>query len=116
MGEQQVTFMPLPIQFACPVPVTPGGQTIDDDGEPIPIEQRTERCAVWAHWMIGGQVSCDIHTEQACHFLGIDFDGLVVEAGRDPADARVPWADRQRSTQEDALLTERTSKEASTRA
>lgn len=97
--------MPLPIQLACPVPVTPDGRTVDDDGEPIPMEDRTERCAVWAHWMIGGQVSCDCHTLMACDMLGIEFDGLVLEAGRKVEDARKPWSERRRSTQEDAQQT-----------
>ncbi len=102
MRGREVHFMPLPIQLACPVPVTPDGRTMDDAGEAIPLEQRTERCAVWAHWMIGGQVSCDCHTLIACDLLGIDFDGLVVEAGRDVADARVPWGERRRAPQADA--------------
>lgn len=97
--------MPLPIQLACPVPVTADGRTVDADGQPIPLAQRPERCAVWAHWMIGGQVSCDVHTAQACELLGIDFDGLVREAGREPSIAREPWDLRDRSTQEDAQLT-----------
>lgn len=106
MDAREVQFTPLPIQLACPVPVTSDGRTVDDKGEPLPLEHRTERCAVWAHWMIGGQVSCDVHTAQACELLGIDFDGLVEEAGRDLDAARQPWADRERSTQEDAELTD----------
>lgn len=105
MAERlEVTFLPLPIQVACPVPVTPDGETMRD-GDAIPMEERTQRCAVWAHWMIGGQISCDCHTLMACELAGIDFDGLVREAGRAPAAARKPWAERRRSTQEDAALT-----------
>lgn len=104
----QLWFMPLPILLACPVPVTADGRTIDDNGEPIPLEQRTERCSVWAHWMVGGQVTCDIHLADACELLGIDFGGLVIEAGREVAEARVPWAERKRSTQEDAERTQDT--------
>ena len=106
--DGRVLFFPLPIQLACPVRVTPTGDTMRN-GEPIPMEERTERCAVWAHWMIGGQVSCDVHTAIACELLGIDFDDLVTEAGRRVEDARSPWAERRRSTQEDAELTEQTS-------
>ena len=35
-----------------------------------------------------------------------DFDDLVREAGRDVAEARKPWGERRRSTQEDAVLTD----------
>lgn len=104
--RMEVSFMPLPIQLACPVPVTADGRTVDADGQPILLADRPERCAVWAHWMIGGQVSCDVHTMQACELLGIDFDGLVIEAGRDPSVAREPWDLRDRSTQEDAQRTQ----------
>lgn len=110
MNGQQVVFMPLPIQLACPVPVTPDGRTMDDNGEPLPMEERTDRCAVWAHWMIGGQVSCDIHTAIFCDVAEIDFDELVEEAGRDIDDARLPWASRERSTQEDAAKTDEISR------
>lgn len=112
MSQQsmRVQFMALPIQLACPVPVTEDGRVLDDDGEPIALQQRTKRCAVWAHWMIGGQVSCDVHTAIACELMGIDFDGLVVEGGRNIEDARRPWAERRRSTQEDAEQTDRTTR------
>lgn len=107
----QVLFMALPIQVACPVPVTPDGRTMDEDGEPLPMEERTERCAVFAHWMIGAQVSCDCHTLIACEVMDVDFDELVLEAGRDVEAARKPWAERKRSTQEDAQKSEDISRE-----
>jgi hypothetical protein len=103
--SMQLAFTPLPIQVACPVPVTPDGRVVGDDGEPLPMEKRTEYCAVYAHWMIGGQVSCDVHTALACEITGIDFDGLVEEAGRSVAAARRPWAERERCPQEDAQRT-----------
>lgn len=108
MGDEQrqVIFIPLAVQFACPVPVTADGRTLDDNGEPLDLADRPERCAVWAHWVIGGQVSCDVHTAMACDLMGIDFDGLVIEAGRSVEAARVPWAERRRSTQADAEATE----------
>lgn len=102
--------MPLPIQLACPVPVTADGRLVGEDGQPIPIEDRPERCAVWAHWMVGGQVSCDCCTAVACELMGIDFDGLVREAGRDVGDARKPWDERKRASQEEAAETDRISR------
>lgn len=109
----EIQFTPLPIQFACPVPVTPDGRTLDDGGQPLPVDVRTERCAVWAHWMVGAQVSCDCCTLAVCEVVGIDFDDLVREAGREVERARVPWGERRRSTQEDAEQTERTSRSVS---
>lgn len=100
MSDLPITFVPLPIQIACPVPVAPDGPR-EDATSP----ECTERCAVWAHWMIGAQVACDCHVLMFCEIAGIDFDELVKEAGRDPLRARAPWAERGRSTQEDATLT-----------
>jgi hypothetical protein len=114
MSGPPVIFTPLPILLACPVPVTPDGRTVDEDGDPLPEEQRTARCAVWAHWMVGLQVSCDVHTEIMCRLAEIDFDDLVREAGRNPLEARVPWAERIRSTQEDAEQTECMMRQAAT--
>ncbi|MCZ4492706.1 MAG: hypothetical protein JWP53_1637 [Conexibacter sp.] len=108
----RVLFMTLPIQLACPVPVRADGAFLDDQGEPLPMDERPERCAVWAHWMIGAQVSCDIHTAHACAVLDIDFDDLVRETGRNVADARQPWSERKRATQEDAEMTARTVSDA----
>lgn len=106
MTDREVHFTPLPIQLACPVPVTPDGRTLDDAGDPIPLAERTERCAVWAHWMIGLQIACDYHTRVACEAMGVDFDDLVIEAGRSVEDARRPQSERERSTQEDAARSE----------
>jgi hypothetical protein len=100
-----VTFSPLPIMVACPIPVTPDGRTLDDHDDPLPLDQRTDRCAVWAHWMVGGTIACDIHCELFCRLGGIDFDELVRDVGRTPADARQPWHQRERATQADALDT-----------
>ena len=99
--------MALPILLVCPVPVTPDGRSMTEGGEPIDLADRPERCAVWAHWMIGAQVCCDVHAAIGCDLMGIDFDGLVREAGRTVEDARKPWSERKRSSQEDAARTDR---------
>lgn len=109
-----VTFTRLPITSPCPVPVEPGtGSTFDNENEPLPMEQRTELCAVDAGWMIGGQRLCDYHLRDLFErgFFDGDFDSLVYEALSDysPGDAaraihraEKPWADRKRYSQEDA--------------
>jgi hypothetical protein len=84
------------------------------DGEPIPMEDRTEKCCVDAFWMIGAQVTCDVHLRVACNVLGIDYEGLLDEAAESPDYGypkaeilagwqryeSVPWAERHRYPQE----------------
>lgn len=94
-------FIPLPMTLPCPVPVTPEGETMRD-GDSIPLDERTHLCAIDAHWMIGSQISCDIHTALACSLMDIDFDELVLDAGRTLEEAHRPWGDRKRYTQDDA--------------
>jgi hypothetical protein len=110
-----VQFTRLPITLPCPVPVeAETGRTFDDEGEPLPMEQRAELCAVDACWMIGSQVLCDYHLSDlwARGFFGPgDYESLVRdtygEYGEEDVHlalerAAVPWADRKRYSQEDA--------------
>lgn len=99
----RVQFMRLPISLPCPVPVVPGTpDVLRDDGEPIPMAERTEACAVDAFWMIGAQVCCDVHLRDCCTLLGLDYDGLLEEAGGPASTENKPWAERHRYDQEDA--------------
>ena len=99
----QVQITRLPLSLPCPVPILPGsdGET-DRDGEPAPLEERTEACAVDAYWMLGGQITCDLHLRKACEHLGIDFDGLVEESGAEGTDR--PWSERPRYEKDSAKL------------
>lgn len=76
--------------------VVPGTPDVMRDGEPIPLEERTERCCVDAFWMIGRQVVCDIHLKAALPLLGIEsgYEGLLEEGQ--------PWHERHRYPQEEA--------------
>lgn len=107
----EVEIMRLPLTSPCPVPVTPQGATLTDDGDPIPLDERTELCAVDAGWMMGAQRVCDVHLRIACAFVGIDFDGVVREAfepyGEDAvvkalARTAQPWEERHRYSQDEA--------------
>lgn len=109
-GETPVRITRLPISLPCPVPVVAGTpNTRDDDGEPIPLDERTERCAVDAFWMMGLQVTCDVHLRDACEVGGIDFDGVVAEAGGLFSSEQKPWADRHRYSQDEAERIDRQS-------
>lgn len=94
-----IQFTPVPILgcIGCGVPVLPGTPNADAD-----LSERTELCAVDAHWIIGMVPTCDTHVKHVCGLLEIDWPGVVAEAGRDLADAERPWADRLRHSQEDA--------------
>jgi hypothetical protein len=109
-----VHFTRLPITTPCPVPVAPGGATFDDEGEPLPMEQRPELCAVDACWMIGGQRLCDYHLRDLFdrgYFEPGTYDDLCRdtygEYGSDAVEAAVarslvPWAERKRYSQDNA--------------
>lgn len=117
-----VEIMRLPLSSPCPVPVTPEGKTLDDNGDPIPMELRTELCAVDADWMIGAQRCCDIHLRIGMELGGIGadvggFDGLLEEACAGPylehikEQAARPWGERHRYSQEEAKSWAETAKE-----
>jgi hypothetical protein len=99
-GGREVSFTRLGISLPCPVPVIPGTPDTMRDGEPIPLDERTEKCAVDAFWMIGGQVTCDVHLREACGLLGIDYDDLLAEAGGEFRTEGKPWRERHRYRQE----------------
>lgn len=104
MGGQQVAILRVPVSLPCPVPVLPGTPDTMRDGEPIPLEERTERCAVDAFWMVGAQVLCDVHLAVFCEVAGIDFDDLVEEGGGRTERMDRPWHERHRYAQDDPAL------------
>jgi hypothetical protein len=107
-----VSILRMPITTPCPVRILPGSNGVTmRDGEPVPIEERTELCAVDAGWMLGSQRVCDVHLREACGLVGIDFDGVVDEVCTPygeheaaPFRERVgqPWEARKRYTQDEA--------------
>lgn len=100
MAEQiEVTITPVPITglIGCCIPVVPGTPDID-----APMEQRSELCAVDAHWIVGAAPCCDIHAQVVCAVSGWDWPELWQEAGRSAESVAVPWVERQRHSQEDA--------------
>lgn len=97
---QMVHFSRLPISLPCPVAVLPGTPTTMRDGDVIPMEERTEACAVDAFWAIGGQITCDVHLREACELMGVDYDDLVEEAGGHASCEDAPWEERFRYPQE----------------
>lgn len=94
--EVQITPLPIIGMIGCCVPVVPGTEDID-----APMEERTERCAVDAHWIVGAAPCCDIHAKVMCEVAGWDWDEFWQEAGRTAESVAVPWADRERHSQED---------------
>lgn len=112
--EQGVFFTRLPISLPCATPVVPTTGVAVRNGEPVPMEERTEFCAVDAFWMMGALPCCDIHLRDVCALIEVDYEGLLVEAahnpayGTDPDDIlahwregeKVPWSERHRYEQE----------------
>jgi hypothetical protein len=91
-----VPVMRVPISLPCQVPVLPG--TPDTTA---PIEQRTERCAVDAFWIIGRAMICDLHLRVV---LGDDYAPTVAQWPDLVLSARetVPWVEMHRYDQASA--------------
>jgi hypothetical protein len=90
--------MRIPISLPCQVPVVPGTPDID-----APIEDRTERCAVDAWWMVGKATICT-------HHLRATFGEATLQelCGQDPAVTLnprelVPWQEMYRYQQHEAV-------------
>jgi hypothetical protein len=96
----RVDILRVGLSLPCPIPVLPGTPDTMRDGEPIPIEERTEACAVDAWWFLGLQLLCDVHLREACELLGMDFAGVVEQAGGLHETEKKPWAERRRYEQE----------------
>lgn len=88
------TLWRVPISVPCQVPVVPG---TPDSG--APIEQRTERCAIDAYWMLGRAFVCDHHL-QAC--VEDDVMAEVLTAYPWVEWERRPWDEMHRYPQEQA--------------
>lgn len=110
-----VTITRVPISTPCPVRVTPDGKTLNAQNEPLPIEERTEWCAVDASWMLGMQRVCDCHLIEVFDKMNAiqgTFDELMHETfagqlsekeiGLAISEARRPWFLRKRATQAQA--------------
>lgn len=102
LAHGEVQFTRLSISLPCPVPVLPGTPETMREGEPVSLDERTEACAVDAFWMIGGQLTCDVHLRQACELLDIDYASLEEESGGPYTTEEKPWAERRRYDQESA--------------
>jgi hypothetical protein len=91
--EFQITR--LPISLPCNVPVDPTTGNAD-----LPLEQRSEKCATDAFWMVGAVPTCDSHLRLVCEITEIDYDGIWHEMGEEapPPDA-TPWLERHRYSQ-----------------
>ena len=74
----EVNFARSPIVFDCPVPVNASGETMRGD-EPIPLSERGEKCGARAPYLIGAQLTCEVHLRQACDLMGLDADDVISE-------------------------------------
>lgn len=88
-----ISVMRVPLSLPCQVPVLPGTPSTVE-----PIEQRTERCAVDAWWMLGRAMVCTLHLRE---LLGDEYESCV---GDIPVNATEsgPWEQMHRYPQDSA--------------
>lgn len=106
-----VIIMRIPISLPCVVPVRPADGVAAIDGEPLPIEERTEKCCRDAFWTFELAPVCDMHLREICPVAGDDYASLIEafqaeNPGYDGPSAteRLPWDEGHRYPQEQARM------------
>ena len=94
--SDDIPVMRIPISLPCNVPVLPG--TPDTDA---PIEQRTERCAVDAWWMLGQATICTLHLRGVLPDVLADVEADPEFHGYNATEL-LPWVQMHRYEQTDA--------------
>jgi len=88
LHRQQMNWFRLPIVglpgTACVIPVTPDGRALDDDGEPLPVEVRTEACTEPARWMLNNDQTwlCQEHAAQVAVLAGDSIEEIEAALDR----------------------------------
>lgn len=62
----------------CVIPVTPDGLVFDAAGEPLPMEQRTERCTETSRWMLNNDKTwlCQKHATDVARLAGDSIEEI----------------------------------------
>jgi hypothetical protein len=93
--QQEVIIMRVPISLPCVVPVDPEtGRAMDDEGEPLPIDQRPEKCCRDAWWFFEAAPMCDMHMRElmGAGIISGTYDELLEENGHQPNERELePW-------------------------
>lgn len=85
MSGQPMHWYRLPITgmpgTECVIPVTPDGRALDDNGDPIPIEQRTERCTEVSRWMLNNDKTwlCQTHAAEVAMLAGDSIKAIEAD-------------------------------------
>lgn len=62
----------------CVIPVTADGRALDDDGDPLPFEQRTYPCKETSRWMLNNTETwlCQKHAAEVAILAGDSIDAI----------------------------------------
>lgn len=72
----KVPIVGMPTFPGCSVPVTKDGRTVGADGEPLPIEDRPNRCGKDTTWMLGGEYLCAEHFPEVAEMAGHSAEAI----------------------------------------
>lgn len=80
MTEQAVQWTKLVITgvpgMECVIPVTPDGRATDADGEPLPMEERTQKCGADGAWAVGAAFVCRDHAAEVARMMGDSIEAI----------------------------------------
>lgn len=71
----RIPIIGLP-ELACVVPVTADGRAIDEDGEPLPLEDRPNPCGEDGTWIIGSAPVCKRHFPEVAAMYGDSAEAI----------------------------------------
>ena len=62
----------------CVIPVTADGRALDDNGDPLPMDQRTERCTEVSRWMLNNTETwlCQKHATEVAMLAGDSLEDI----------------------------------------
>jgi hypothetical protein len=60
----------------CQVDVDERGRAVDDEGEPLPMSDRPNKCGVEGRWMLGSVFLCQEHAAEVAELMGDDIRAI----------------------------------------
>jgi hypothetical protein len=57
----------------CQIDVDENGRATDDDGEPLPVSDRPNKCGAEGRWVLGTVFLCHDHAAEVAEMMGDDI-------------------------------------------
>lgn len=60
----------------CVIHTTADGRTVDDEGEPLPLDERTRVCGGPGAWVLGMAFLCQAHAAEVAEMMGDSLQAI----------------------------------------